>query len=96
MHTCAEAYNRTLSHTEKAEMHYMYDKNGNGKVALRMYQRSFLIDECRITEFFSSYIVNFVKQVRWTNPLANPITQFIELRLLFIETSEESCLCDFT
>ncbi|GFV67464.1 hypothetical protein TNCV_4621451 [Trichonephila clavipes] len=26
--------------------------------------RSFLIDECRITEFFSGYIVNFMKHVR--------------------------------
>ncbi|GFW65607.1 hypothetical protein TNCV_3550301 [Trichonephila clavipes] len=30
--------------------------------------RSFLIDECRITEFFSSYIVNFTKQVPSTSP----------------------------
>ncbi|GFU68531.1 hypothetical protein TNCV_1989811 [Trichonephila clavipes] len=29
-----------------------------------MYMRSFLIDKCRITEFFSGYIVNFVKHVR--------------------------------
>ena len=26
--------------------------------------RSFVIDECRITDFFSGYIVNLVKQVR--------------------------------
>ncbi|GFV02032.1 hypothetical protein TNCV_535401 [Trichonephila clavipes] len=31
---------------------------------------SFLIDECRITEIFSGYIVNFVKQVWWTSLLA--------------------------
>ncbi|GFV27215.1 hypothetical protein TNCV_869451 [Trichonephila clavipes] len=30
--------------------------------------RSFQIDECRITEFFSGYIVNFVKHVRSTSP----------------------------
>ncbi|GFS99033.1 hypothetical protein TNCV_1890431 [Trichonephila clavipes] len=30
--------------------------------------RSFLINECRITEFFSGYIVNFVRHVRSTQP----------------------------
>ncbi|GFW40237.1 hypothetical protein TNCV_1696451 [Trichonephila clavipes] len=30
--------------------------------------RSFLIDECRITEFFSSYIFNFVKHFRSSSP----------------------------
>ncbi len=30
--------------------------------------RSLLIDECRITEFFSGYIVNLVKQFRSTSP----------------------------
>ncbi|GFU07598.1 hypothetical protein TNCV_2225681 [Trichonephila clavipes] len=29
---------------------------------------SFLINECRITEFFRSYIVNFVEPVRSTSP----------------------------
>ncbi|GFT06523.1 hypothetical protein TNCV_3356441 [Trichonephila clavipes] len=29
---------------------------------------SFLIDECRIIEFFSGYIVNFVKHVRSESP----------------------------
>ncbi|GFX12055.1 hypothetical protein TNCV_2998381 [Trichonephila clavipes] len=29
--------------------------------------RSFMIDECPITEFFSSYIVNFVKHFRSTS-----------------------------
>ena len=29
--------------------------------------RSFVIDECRITDFFSGYIVNLVKQVRSTS-----------------------------
>ncbi|GFU52435.1 hypothetical protein TNCV_193081 [Trichonephila clavipes] len=32
------------------------------------FTRSFLIDECRITEFFSGYIVNFRKHVRSTSP----------------------------
>ncbi|GBN78238.1 hypothetical protein AVEN_216062-1 [Araneus ventricosus] len=27
----------------------------------------------------------------WTSPLATPISRFIDLRLLFMETSEESC-----
>ncbi|GFX99929.1 hypothetical protein TNCV_259661 [Trichonephila clavipes] len=30
--------------------------------------RSFLIDECRITEFFSGFIVNFIKHVCSTSP----------------------------
>ncbi|GFW06123.1 uncharacterized protein TNCV_4479151 [Trichonephila clavipes] len=30
--------------------------------------RSFLIDECRITEFFSGYIVNFMKHIHSTSP----------------------------
>ncbi|GBN18095.1 hypothetical protein AVEN_121602-1 [Araneus ventricosus] len=30
----------------------------------------------------------------WTSPLATPISRFIEPRLLFMGTSEESCLCD--
>ncbi|GFS84362.1 hypothetical protein TNCV_4605741 [Trichonephila clavipes] len=30
--------------------------------------RSFLIDECRITEFFNGYIVSFVKHVCSTSP----------------------------
>jgi hypothetical protein len=29
--------------------------------------RNFVIDECRIIEFFSGYIVNLVKQVRSTS-----------------------------
>ena len=32
----------------------------------------------------------------WTSPLATPISRFIEPRLLFMGTSEESCLCDST
>ncbi|GFW72344.1 hypothetical protein TNCV_703811 [Trichonephila clavipes] len=37
--------------------------------------RSFLIDECRITEFFSDYTVNFVKHVRSTSPDMMPIDE---------------------
>ncbi|GFU23864.1 hypothetical protein TNCV_3331451 [Trichonephila clavipes] len=34
--------------------------------------RSFLIDECRITEFFSGYIVNFVKHDPILRPVRSP------------------------
>ncbi|GFW11371.1 hypothetical protein TNCV_3808911 [Trichonephila clavipes] len=50
-----------------ADRHHMYGHaNGNGRAKCIM--RSFLIDECPITEFFSNYIVNFVKHVCSTSP----------------------------
>ncbi|GFX27058.1 hypothetical protein TNCV_439641 [Trichonephila clavipes] len=58
-----------FAYVENADMDYMYSRvNGNGIAALRMYTRSFLIHECRTTEFFSGYIVNFGKRVRSTSP----------------------------
>ncbi|GFV51867.1 hypothetical protein TNCV_1322211 [Trichonephila clavipes] len=50
-----------FTYAENADMHYMYGRaNDNSSAALRIecITRSFLIDECRFTEFFS-YIVNF-------------------------------------
>ncbi|GFV91853.1 hypothetical protein TNCV_2975241 [Trichonephila clavipes] len=38
------------------------------KLSYEYITRSFRIDECRITEFFSSFIVNFGKHVRLTLP----------------------------
>ena len=56
---------RDFMFAEKAGKHYLYNRaNGNGRAA----SHSFLIDECRITEFFSGYIVNLVKQIRSTSP----------------------------
>ena len=58
-----------FTQVKKAGMQYMCGRaNGNGRAALRMYHAQFHIDECRITEFFSGYIVNLVKQVRSTLP----------------------------
>ncbi|GFV39081.1 hypothetical protein TNCV_4339691 [Trichonephila clavipes] len=58
-----------LTFVKNAGIHYMYHRsNGNGRAALRIYHVQFLIDECRITEFFNGYIVNFMKQVRSTSP----------------------------
>ncbi|GFW34571.1 hypothetical protein TNCV_952011 [Trichonephila clavipes] len=31
------------------------------------FTRTFLIDQCRIAELFSGYIINFVKHVRFTS-----------------------------
>ncbi|GFU58719.1 hypothetical protein TNCV_932631 [Trichonephila clavipes] len=51
------------------KMHYIYGRvNGNGKLRYECITCSFLIDECRVTEFFSSYIVNIVKHLRSTSP----------------------------
>ncbi|GFT75890.1 hypothetical protein TNCV_851711 [Trichonephila clavipes] len=61
---------RDFTYAENIDMHYMYDRaNGNGRaVHCECIACSFQIDECQITEFFSGYIVNFVKHVRLTSP----------------------------
>ena len=41
---------------------------GKGRVSYKCITSNFVIDECRITKFFSCYIVNFVKQVSSTSP----------------------------
>ena len=47
----------------------MYGRvNGNGRAAYECITSSFLIDKCRITEFFSSSTVNLVKKVRSISP----------------------------
>ncbi|GFX80571.1 hypothetical protein TNCV_498391 [Trichonephila clavipes] len=52
-----------LTYAEKADMHYMYGRaNGNGRtVRYDCITHSFSIDECQITEFFSGYIVKYVR-----------------------------------
>ncbi|GFV27107.1 hypothetical protein TNCV_4853441 [Trichonephila clavipes] len=54
-----------LTYTEKTFRNHMYCRaNGNGRAALRLHPgHRFLIDECRITELFSFYLVNFVKHL---------------------------------
>ncbi|GFV28921.1 hypothetical protein TNCV_3486631 [Trichonephila clavipes] len=51
-------------------MHCMYGRANDNTTELRYERitRSILIDEYRITEFFSGYIVNFVKHIRSTLP----------------------------
>ncbi|GFV94855.1 hypothetical protein TNCV_1028531 [Trichonephila clavipes] len=57
-------------------MHYMYDRaNGNARdkevfagLRIECITLGCLIDEYRITEFFSGYFANFVKHVRSTSP----------------------------
>ncbi|GFT38865.1 retrovirus-related Pol polyprotein from transposon TNT 1-94 [Trichonephila clavipes] len=50
-----------FTYAGRTDTHYMYGSaNGNGRAALQMYHVQFH----RITEFFSGYIVNFVKHVR--------------------------------
>ncbi|GFV03517.1 hypothetical protein TNCV_5060581 [Trichonephila clavipes] len=41
--------------------------NDNARAHHECITRSFLIDECRITEFVSGYNVNFVEKVRFTS-----------------------------
>ena len=54
-------------YAEKADMHCMYGlANGSSGAALQIYPSQF--DECRITEFFSRYIVSLVKEIRSTSP----------------------------
>ncbi|GFX56136.1 hypothetical protein TNCV_3062221 [Trichonephila clavipes] len=53
-------------YTENVDMRYMNGRaKGNGSAALQIecIKRSFQINECLITEFFSDYMVNFVKNV---------------------------------
>ncbi|GFU60044.1 hypothetical protein TNCV_1612031 [Trichonephila clavipes] len=57
---------REAMYAETTDMRYMYScANGNG--ATNVSCSVFLIDECRIVEFFTGYIVNFVKLVRSTS-----------------------------
>ncbi|GFX73949.1 hypothetical protein TNCV_397601 [Trichonephila clavipes] len=58
--------------------------NGNGELRYECIPRSFLIDECRITELFSDYIVNFVKHVHSMSPdvMTKSCTQFKPARKL--------------
>ncbi|GFW97878.1 hypothetical protein TNCV_1426411 [Trichonephila clavipes] len=58
---------RDFTHAKNADIHYMYGHvNGHGRAEQRTYHEQFLINECRITEFFSSYN-NFVKHVPRTS-----------------------------
>ncbi|GFV11379.1 hypothetical protein TNCV_3923281 [Trichonephila clavipes] len=99
-----------FTYAEKAGMHYV--KMINAELRYKCITRSFLIDECRIKEFFSGYIVNFetgsfhdrlgmVDQSHGHPCL--PIYRasighdiIIEPWLLFMRTSVDSCLCDST
>ncbi|GFT03896.1 hypothetical protein TNCV_1730751 [Trichonephila clavipes] len=56
-----------FTYAGNADLHYMYGReNGNGRAALyECIAHSSQIDECRITEFFSHYIVNFVKHIHF-------------------------------
>ncbi|GFY13523.1 hypothetical protein TNCV_4958931 [Trichonephila clavipes] len=51
--------------------------------------RSFLIDECRITEYVRDYIVNFVEQVHYTSP----DMMLGQQRAVRNSSLEESILC---
>ncbi|GFS92877.1 hypothetical protein TNCV_1162551 [Trichonephila clavipes] len=53
------------TYAKNADMHYMYGRaNGNGRAACyECITRSFLIDDCRITELSSCFINNFVKHI---------------------------------
>ncbi|GFS71297.1 hypothetical protein TNCV_5050441 [Trichonephila clavipes] len=51
-----------FKYAKNAELHYMY-RRANAELRYECITRSFLIDESRITEFFSGYIVNLVTNV---------------------------------
>ncbi|GFU56543.1 hypothetical protein TNCV_2773231 [Trichonephila clavipes] len=58
-----------LTYAENVGMHYVRGReNGNREMHFECITRSFLIDECWITEFSSGYISNFVKHVWSTSP----------------------------
>ncbi|GFY21350.1 hypothetical protein TNCV_3993941 [Trichonephila clavipes] len=67
---CSEFTIGDLTYAEKAGMHFKYGRvNDDVRAALRIHQAQF--PDRRMpehTEFFSGYIVNFVKQVCSTSP----------------------------
>ncbi|GFY05144.1 hypothetical protein TNCV_3270161 [Trichonephila clavipes] len=69
--TCADVYDRRLSVCRTCMqtcITCMAVQMVTSELRYEYIMCSFLIDECRITESFSGYIVNFVKHVRSTSP----------------------------